>query len=310
MKGDVTRSYVVEGPYDPVATLTVLSMGRGDPTFEVDGPGRVRMALVGPSGPLAIALEHEQHRLAVEVSGADAELLVPHLPALLGLDYTAPSLETPRRLRDLAQRYAGFRLPRLPVLFSRLVQIVVQQLVSFRDASHAWGSLVRRHGEPIDGLPGLMAPPSATVLARLAHHQYIECGILPLHARRIIALAREARAIEKTWDKGTAPDAIERTTRRLESLRGIGPWTMGYLRGAGMADSDAVVLGDYSFPKQVGYFFGQEEAATDETMLAALEPYQPHRFYVLSLIIKGGYFPPRRGPRQKMLRDRFHLPRR
>ena len=70
-----------------------------------------------------------------------------------------------------------------------------------------------------------------------------------------------------------------------------------------MADSDAVVLGDYGFPRMVAYFFAGEQQATDDDMLRWLQPYRPHRFYVLSLLIKSGLRPPRRGPRRAPLRD-------
>ena len=119
-------------------------------------------------------------------------------------------------------------------------------------------------------------------------------------------LARVAGRLEATWGGGVAATARERTCALLSQQRGVGPWTIGYLRGSALGDSDAVVLGDYGFPRQVAYFFtGQPQEATDDDMLRLLQPYRPHRFYVLALLLKSGLRPPRRGPRRARLRDRL-----
>lgn len=291
-------------------------MGRGDPCFRVGSPGRLRLAISGPSGPLAVSLAAGDGTVSIEVTGPDPEWLTPLLPRLLGLRSDHAQFDSPPRLRDLANRYAGLRLPQVPAVVPRVVQIVLQQLVSFRDAAHGWRELVTRHGEtagenPV-GQPRLIAPPSAKTLAKLPSHEYVACGILPQHARRIVGVAREATKLEADWAGGLRPDSAERVSRRLAAQPGIGPWTLGYLRGAGLGDSDAVVLGDYSFPRSVAYFFANPseadaaaEKATDEEMLRLLEPYRPYRFYVLSLILKGGGPPLRKGPHRPPLRDRL-----
>ena len=52
-------------------------------------------------------------------------------------------------------------------------------------------------------------------------------------------------------------------------------------------------------------FFRGSEDADDDDMLRLLDPFRPHRFYVLSLLLKGGPVPPRRGPRATRLRYRL-----
>ncbi len=302
---EIVESYVVGRPYDPAATLSLLSIGPGDPCLRVDGPNRVRLALNGPTDDLVLTVESTSDRLDVRVVGADADWLQPLLPALLGLDFEVPTLDRPRRLREVAHRYRGMRLPRAPLLFPRLVPIVLQQLISWRDAAHGWRQLVRRHGRPADGYDDLIAPPAADVLARMPSHAFVECGILPQHGRRIVSLAREARRIEKAWNAGLDDDAVRRTCDFLGRLRGIGPWTLGYLRGSSMADADALVPGDYSFPSQVAFFFERAEEGTDEDLFRLLQPYEPNRFYVLWLVIKSHAQPPRRAPRGQPLRHRM-----
>ena len=306
MTSDLTLNYTVDAPYNAATTLSVLSLGPGDPCFHLDEPANVRLALSCHQGPLTVAVSSKGDDVNVECIGPDAQWLAPLVPDLLGLSFRPPRIDGPPRLRKLAQKFAGMRLPRMPILFSRLTQIVLQQLVSFEDARYSWRMLVRRYGTPISGQEDLIAPPTASVVARLASHEFVECGVLPQHGRRLIGLAREARRIEATWGGGAAADAMERTCQLLARQRGVGPWTIGYLRGAGMGDSDALVLKDYGFPKRVAYFFNGAEEADDDEMVRLLEPYCPHRFYVLLLLLKGAQIPPRRGPRRERLRDRLH----
>ena len=309
MSASLTQSFPTDGPYNVVTTLSVLGMGPGDPCLRIDEAGRVHYVIAGPDGPLALTIQVEGDELRVNVDGAEPEWLMPYLPDLLGLGYSPPTLSEPSQLKRLARKFAGLRLVRLPIIFPCLVRIVLQQLVSYRDAQAGWRTLVRRRGRAVEGHDGLFVPPAADVLARMAPFEFIECGILPEHGRRIRGLARLAKKIEATWAGGIAPEALDRTCELLLKQRGVGPWTTGYLRGVGMGDSDAIVLRDYGFPKRVSYFFTGEEEADDDDMLRLLEPYRPHRFYVLSLLIKGATPPPRRGPRRRPLRDRLRPPR-
>lgn len=303
------QTYSLDDEFDLESTMSLLALGRGDPCLRRDADGKVRMAIASPHGAVAVHLTRNGDQLDAQLWGEDAEWLMPLLPAALGLEYQVPELEGPHRLRLLAHRFRGLRLVKTPMLFPRMVQIILQQLVTFQDACHGWRAIVRSYGTPSPCGSDLMLPPNPSDLARLAPYRFVECGVLPQHGRRITGVAREARRFDTAWSHGVASDAPDRTCQLLEKQRGIGPWTIGYLRGTAMADSDAVVLGDYGFPRHVAFFFGGKPIdADDDDMLRILEPYRPHRFYVLSLLIKGAAPPPRRGPRHRLLRDRMRPP--
>ena len=281
-------------------------MGSGDPCLRVDSPAKVRYAVSGLGDALTIEVGSRDGDSEIAIDGANDAWLKTYSPGLLGLNFEPPIVEGPRKLRDVARRFSGLLLPRVPLVFPRLVQIVLQQLVSFRDACYAWRQLVLRYGEPIPGRDDWYAPPTPAALARLPVHAFVDCGVLPRHARCIRNLAVRADRIEATWDGGTEEGAADRTCELLAKLPGVGPWTIGYLRGSSLGDADAVVPGDYSFPRWVNYFFtGRDEPASDDDMLRLLEPYRPHRYYVLLLITKSGRQPPRRGPKRAPLRRRL-----
>ncbi|MEM8945641.1 MAG: hypothetical protein AAGD11_10700 [Planctomycetota bacterium] len=299
----------IDGPYDLTATFWLMSMGKGNPCLRHDGNSQLRTALNTPLGPVCVVARQTESSIEAELEGSGAEWLRPHLTSFFGLDFQPPQIKGLRKLRQIAYDLRGLRLVRMPTISTSLVQIILQQLISYRDACYGWRKLAQRYGSLVPGCDDLWFPPTADALSKLSSPHFIECGVLPQHGRRIVAVSRVANELEATWDAGQAPDAIGKTSERLLKLTGVGPWTVGLLRGGAQGDADAEVLGDYSMPKLVSYFFENNLAAadqaTDEEMLRLLEPYRPHRFYVLTLINRGAKHPPRRGPRRKSLRERF-----
>lgn len=311
MTDTLTTTLPTNGPYDLEATLWLMSMGKGNPCLQMEGPQAARIAVNTPAGPTAMHVRHEGDQLHIEATGEGAKWMQPHLVSYLGVDFEPPRIAGLRKLRQLAYDWRGLRLVRMPTVYTSLVQIVLQQLISYRDACYGWRKLVQRYGTPVPGQDDLHYPPLPSVLAKLHSHHFIECGVLPMHGKRIVEVSRAVERIEAAWNTSNADDALQRTSQLLLDLPGIGPWTVGLLRGAALGDVDAEVRDDYSMPKFVRYFFEGPEflasgaEATDEDMLELLEPYRPHRFYVLTLINKGGDHPPRRGPRRKSVRERF-----
>ncbi len=280
-------------------------MGQGDPCLRFDGPNHLRLALNTQDGPVAVTLKHRGDEIQADLVGDGQSWIADHLSELIGLQYPPPRFEVPRRLREIAHRFQGMRIPRLPCISARLVQIILQQLVSFRDACHGWRQLVHRFGQPVPGHEDLWFPPGPDILRRPVSHQFVECGILPQHGRRIVEAMRHSSKIEACWNAGRDPESLECTCELMLRIPGIGEWSIGFLRGAGLGDPDAVVLGDYSHPKHVSYFFTGNTTAEDKEMLRLLEPYRPHRFYVLALLLKGSPPAPRQGTRRRSIRGRF-----
>ena len=134
MKDQLTERYALTSPYDLRATFRLLSMGTGDPTLRLDNH-RIQLALTGPHGPISVTATVDTKELVVHLSGEDDDWLRPKLPGLFGLDFDVPTFDEPRRLATVSKRLAGMRLPRLPLLFPRLVQIILQQLINFQDES-------------------------------------------------------------------------------------------------------------------------------------------------------------------------------
>jgi 3-methyladenine DNA glycosylase/8-oxoguanine DNA glycosylase len=119
----------------------------------------------------------------------------------------------------------------------------------------------------------------------------VGCGVPHRQARTIHEVAFHARRIEDAAEEGA-----ESLQKLLSKMAGVGPWTMGYLRGSALADADAILPGDYNLPHTVAWVLAGEERGDEERMLELLEPYRGHRFRVIRLIWMKGAHAPRRGP--------------
>jgi 3-methyladenine DNA glycosylase/8-oxoguanine DNA glycosylase len=290
-----TIALELEAPtgYDLGRTLSGVRMGAYDPTLRI-AQGRVELALRTPDGPAAVTLVQREEVIAAEGYGPGAPWVTRRLGQLCGLA-DRPGLFAPqdRVMSRLSRKFAGAHLPRSPLVFDRIIQVTLLQLVTWIEACRSWGRLVRDNGEPAPGPVDLYLPPAAGTLASTAEFELVALGIRPKQARTIRQVAKRAARLEAAAERGT--DALANLLARFP---GIGPWTVAYVRGSALADPDAVLLGDYNLPHTVAYILAGEPRADDRRMLELLEPYRGHRFRVIRLLWMNGVFAPRRGPRQ------------
>lgn len=284
--------------YDLAATLWLAGMAQRDPTV-MAATDTANLALQTPTGPVSVAAQRNGRILEVSCLGAGATWVTPKLHAMFGLEDRPSDFQPDGKIEELAKRMAGAHLPKLPVVFHRLVQIVLQQLVSWSDAVQGWRRIVARYGE-VAPCGILRLPPTAKRMSQLGYFDVVACGVMPKQARLILRLAREAGRIEKL----ATEDRIV-LAEYLLSIRGIGPWTVQHLLGSSCGDADAVLTGDYGLPHAISYFFTGKERSDDQEMLRLLEPFQGNRFRVINYIWQSNQFAPRRGPKMRTNQWRF-----
>jgi len=287
-------SLAVPSQYDLRRTMSILSSGRRDPTTESIAGGLL-FSLLTPTGACAVRSVQSAQRLQIDIEGEGAKWLEPHLPALFGLKDDLLSFEPANPVREVAKQHPGIHLPRLPVVFHRLIQVVLHQLVTWEEAAYGWQEMTRRYGAAAPGDSGLLVGPTAATLKTLAYYDLVDCGILPRQARLILQLANESRRIDKVWSQGD-----DQLIAFLSRINGIGEWTLQTLRGSCLGDPDAVVTGDYGLPHIVTWFFKRQARGMDEEMLELLEPYRGHRYRVQQLLMHAGIQAPRCGPKMRL----------
>lgn len=280
-------------PYKLRPSLRLQTMGSGDPTLRL-GENSLDGCLNTPHGPATYSVRGHANHLACELFGPGTDWLRPHLPGVLGLEDDPTQFQPTGKLEAIARAHRTTHLPKLPVLFDRLVSIILQQLIAYRDACANWARLVRRYGTQAPGPCDLWLPPTPERYQSLGDYDLIASGILPKQARLVLKLARSANRIERLGETDH-----EKLVKFLLAQRGIGPWTVGFLQRSGLGDADAVMPGDIGFPRTVAYYFEGKKQADDADMLRLLEPYRPHRFRVLQMLIAAGAGPPKAAPKRQ-----------
>jgi 3-methyladenine DNA glycosylase/8-oxoguanine DNA glycosylase len=288
-------------PYviDVRSALGVHRRGYGDPAFTVDNAGAIWRACLTPDGAgtqrVAWRADHDLGTLVTAAAWGDgADWLLAQLPAMLGADDRPQDFVAHHDvLRAVARRNPGLRIGKSGLVLEALVPAVLEQKVVGKEATRAWRTLLRRFGQcaPGQAPAGMRVPPGPLTWAAIPSWEWHKAGVEAVRARTIAGAARVAGRLEQVV--GMASDEAD---RRLRSMPGIGPWTSAEVRQRACGDADAVSVGDYHLPTQVGWAL-TGRPVDDEEMLELLEPYRGHRHRASLLAVKAGAAPARRAPR-------------
>jgi 3-methyladenine DNA glycosylase/8-oxoguanine DNA glycosylase len=272
---------VVDGPYDFDQSTLFVPFGLYDPTCR-RGPGVLWRAGHAPAGAVTLCVRRTATGVEASAWGPGAAWAVERAGALTGLDDPGGFAPT-GALASLARRRAGLRLPRSPFVFDGLVEYVLQQRVTFRDAARAHRRLVSAHAPPSPGPPGLRLPLTPLEWLRIPDHELRAAGIDAQRGATLRAASRAARRLDEAFEQ-----PLERARTRLAAVRGCGPWTVEMAMGFVLGDPDAVPTGDLHLPHEVARALAGEPRGDDRRMLELLEPYRGHRFRVLRLLLAAG----------------------
>lgn len=246
----------------------------------------VRALRGGPDGLVAKWTQRaEGVRIAILAAGEaraeDVEIAIAQAIALAGLD------DDPSELAALVARhplleaihrtYAGARITRTPTVFEAFATAVVQQLVTWIEASGALRRLSLRYGEAIPGTT-LRAPPTAEAIARVPPFELRAYGVGLRRATTLLEGARRGPALERLRE---VPP--EEAMSRIQSMRGVGIWTANKVALHALGYADACLVGDAGAPF-VTTMALTGRAGGDAEMLACLEPFRPHRARVHRLL--------------------------
>lgn len=169
-------------------------------------------------------------------------------------------------------------MPRTETIWHDVLWTTVQQRIRRQDAANQWRQLVDALGEPAPGIEGLRTPPEPARLARVAPWSLRSFGIDSQRANALIRLAGYATSMQRL-----AGEPVEQALQKLQTIKGIGPWTASCLSAFTFGNPDTVIVGDSGIPSLIASTLAGERRADDARMQELLEPYRPHRYRVLRL---------------------------
>jgi len=152
---------------------------------------------------------------------------------------------------------------------------VTEQLIEYKRATTIQRKMMYRWGMEARGFRTV---PDAGVVAKLAPAELESAGLSP---KRSIAMIRCAREV----DRGRCNLDDPADDKRLLAIPEIGAWTIACLGLHGRGDPDALLAGDLSQVKLVGYMTGLGRIATVEEVEAFYEPYAPWRGWAGSFMV-------------------------
>lgn len=272
----------------------LAQLGGRDRSRQLEASG-AWLASHTPAGPGTIHLRCQHGAWRHRAWGPGADYLCHLATSLTGTSDTLEGFEPSSHpsLAALWRKHRTLRLTASPSVFTSLVQIVLQQRVSWRDAVRSHNLMDRAFGAPAPGPCDLRLPPRPDQLRATPTHAFHAFGVERKRAETLRRIASLGHRLECLRTEGE-------TSPPLRSIRGIGPWSEAMLRGTALADADALPLGDYALPHTVAWFFRNKARSTDEEMAEILEPFRPHRYRVIRLLWAAGITAPRFGPRRPL----------
>ncbi|MDX2014993.1 MAG: hypothetical protein SFW67_32665 [Myxococcaceae bacterium] len=274
-------------PVDLRRTFALQALGRSDPTASFPSDATFRKRFVRSGEVVEVTCHTGDAGVWAEASGPGVEGLLAGWHRRLAAHEDDAARFVPRQpmVARLHQRFLALKLWPMPWLFDVACGAVLQQRVTFGEACGQFARLAERFG------PGGTVFPSAPTLRDLPTFELRALGIDEQRARTLRALSKTEAEHPFLSIETPAAEVV----RRLSMVPGIGPWTMGMVRGFGLGDPDALVPGDVNLPHLVCFALARESRGSDARMLELLAPFEGHRFRVVRLLYAAGLTtPPRR----------------
>lgn len=281
-------------PFDAAALFAFLE-ARAVPGVEEAGVGVYRRSLRLPGGTGVVELRAGEDLLDARFWLSDLRDLgaaMQRTRALLDLDSdprtVVDALGSDVVIGQLVRDAPGRRVPGSVDGEELAIRAVLGQQVSLGAASTHAARLTEDFGErlgsPIGAVTHLF--PSA---AALSEADPARIGLPAMRRRALRALVDVITDGELVLDAGAERDEVK---RRLLALRGIGPWTVGYIAMRGLRDPDMFLASDLGVRKALAGLGQNPDPGAAERLARRWAPYRSYAVQHLW----GCLGPRRRGP--------------
>lgn len=228
---------------------------------------RIEKALHWQGQPALLQMDFsEPGSVLAELSATapDTSVLLHYLRNLLGLNQDIDGLRvTHGKHPEIARLLAltpGLRMPQSPSPFEAACWAVIGQMISVEAAISVRRRVIRKLGTPLSN--GMLCHPAPEQLHKASADDLRSCGLSASKSATLIRLANAVEHGELPLDgwAATSPPPAAAIAEGLSNIKGIGPWTQGYilLRGYGVLDGS--MHGDVVVRKRLGALLNLPDA--------------------------------------------------
>jgi AraC family transcriptional regulator of adaptative response / DNA-3-methyladenine glycosylase II len=278
--GPLTVRLACREPFDSDAMFDFLA-ARAVPGTESVEPGVYRRSLRLARGNAVVSVSVAGGTVSCSLvldDVADVQAAVQRTRRLLDLDADPSQIDellgADPLLAPLVAKRPGLRAPAHPDGTELLVRAVLGQQVSVAGARTLASRLVAAHGVPLTNPVGAVthAFPSAATVAALRPEDFAMPRARGAALIEACAHVADGRIL---LDAGSDRDA---TAASLQALRGIGPWTAGYVAMRALGDPDVFLPTDIGVRNAL-VALGVDGSPRSAAALA--ERWRPWRSYAL-----------------------------
>jgi|TARA_Y100000310_G_scaffold345344_1_gene463967 AraC family transcriptional regulator of adaptative response / DNA-3-methyladenine glycosylase II len=266
-------------PYDFQGMIGFLQRHVTPAVELVEGSSYSRtMEVDGATGTFTVDLPAGENCLRCNIRLAESKHLIRIVERIKRLfDLSADSAEIARclqrdpGLKPLVQANPGLRIPGGWDGYEIAVRTIIGQQVSVAGANTTAARLVHTYGSAltVDG-PLDRLFPTADSLSRLDTER---AGMPVARAQTIKQLSEAVCRGDVSFDYANDPDLLY---RQLTTIKGIGPWTAGYIAMRAMGDPDVFPRSDLVLQRMAGHLFGTD---TERELLQRSQRWRPWRAY-------------------------------
>lgn len=278
--GPLTVRLACREPFDGDALLAFLAVRAVPGVESVEGATyRRSLRLARGLGVVSITVCGAAVTCALMLDDvADVQVAVQRTRRLFDLDCDPATIRdhlgAHPLLAPLVEKRPGLRAPGHPDGTELLVRAVLGQQISVAGARTLAGRLVAAHGQPLaEPIGGVThAFPSAATIAGLSPHDF---AVPRARGAALIGACAKVADGEIVLDAGS--DRSEAVVA-LQALRGIGPWTAGYVAMRALGDPDVFLHTDLGVRHALAAL-GADSSPRGAAALA--EAWRPWRSYAL-----------------------------
>ncbi|MDH5752188.1 MAG: hypothetical protein OEZ59_07195 [Deltaproteobacteria bacterium] len=243
---------------------------------------------------LELREEHCRIESGTELNPQEAGQALDMLYLLLGLDQPLEDfyrLVAPHPVMGpLAKKLHGVRMPHVPSLWEAVCWAVIGQQINLPFAYLLRNRLIavaNGHEFPGDDAGGLLLPfPGPRQVLAVREEQWRAAKFSRAKSGYLQGLARAFADEEISAESIAAMDDAQ-AEQTLLGVRGLGPWSAGYIMSRGLGRLDFFPVGDAGLKASLKHFFALNEAPGIREQKALMEPLRPYRGLATYYLWKG-----------------------